>query len=81
MVSGVWTFRNSKGPQQNRANEHERGAHRQNIELHDEVHSFTSIQCDETTLAQNTVRQNKFISHCRGNLLHDTNISASTFPS
>lgn len=37
-------LRNSKGPQQNRADKHKHSAHRQNIELPHEVHSSTSIQ-------------------------------------
>jgi hypothetical protein len=34
-----WTFRNSKGPQQDRADEYKYGAHRQYIELRSKVHS------------------------------------------
>ena len=74
MVSGVGLSENSKGSQQDRADEYECGAHRQYIELQSKVHSSHLHQSCAGVKASRTVRCAKanLSLHRRRILLHHT---------
>jgi hypothetical protein len=66
-------FRNSKRPQQDRAKEHENGAHRQYIELQSKVHSSSppSELSDGKASRPSLRAKANLLLRCRRILLHD----------
>jgi uncharacterized protein (TIGR02118 family) len=75
VLDGFWrsTFKNSQRPQQNRAKEHEHGAHRQYIELQSKVHSSHLHQsCADGKASRPSLRAKaNLLLRCRRIFLHD----------